>query len=88
MRIGKRIVQLQASLALVQNQTASARPQKDQYGRVPFAHPALNGLENLSSQKKSFLTDRRKMAELAQKYDMQKVVRWQPRDVCSPCSAL
>lgn len=75
-------MQLQASLALVQNQTAGARPQKDQYGRVPFAHPALDGLKNLSSQKKSFLTDRRKMAELAHKYDMQKVVRWQPRDVC------
>lgn len=86
---GKRVVQLQASLALVQNpEIARARPQKDQYGRVPFAHPALDGLKNLSSQKKSFLTDRRKMAELAQKYDMQKVVRWQPRDVCHPFPTL
>lgn len=78
-------MQLQASLALVQNpETANAPVEKDQYGRVPFAHPALDGLKNLSSERKSFLTDRRKLAELAQKYDMQKVVRWQPRNVCHP----
>lgn len=78
-------MQLQASLALVQNpDTASAPVGADEYGRVPFAHPALNGLKNLSSNTKSFLTDRAKLAELAQKYDMQKVIRWSPRKVRYP----
>lgn len=76
-------MQLQASLALVQNSgTASAKVQADEHGRVPFAHPALHGLKNLSPENKSFLTDRKELAELARKYDVPKVVRWQPRDVC------
>lgn len=82
-------MQLQASLALVQNPaTASAPVKKDQHGRMPFAHPALDGLKNLSSSTKSFLTDRAKLAELAQKYEMQKVLRWSPRKVRSRLPAL
>ncbi|KAJ5177164.1 uncharacterized protein N7482_003041 [Penicillium canariense] len=78
--LGKRIVQLQASLALVQNpETANTAVKKDDYGRTPFTHPALDGLKNLSPETKNFLTDRSKLAELAQKYDMQKILRWTPR---------
>ncbi|KAJ5303827.1 uncharacterized protein N7443_003487 [Penicillium atrosanguineum] len=78
--LGKRIVQLQASLALVQDPaTANALAAEDQHGRVPFSHPALDGLKNLSTSTKSFLTDRAKLAELAQKYEMQKVLRWSPK---------
>lgn len=78
-------MQLQASLALVQNPaTASAPVVEDQHGRVPFSHPALDGLKNLSSSTKSFLTDRAKLAELAQKYEMQRVLRWSPRKVRLP----
>ncbi|KAJ6107152.1 hypothetical protein N7523_008475 [Penicillium sp. IBT 18751x] len=79
--LGKRIVQLQASLALVQDPaTANASAAaEDEHGRVPFSHPALDGLKNLSASTKSFLTDRAKLAELAQKYEMQKVLRWSPR---------
>lgn len=89
--LGKRIVQLQTSLALAQSTgTASSAPKTDQFGRVPFAHPSLEGLGSLSTSTKSFLTDRTKMAELARKYDMQKVVRWEPRKVGgnSPVSML
>ncbi|KAJ5947893.1 hypothetical protein N7466_000908 [Penicillium verhagenii] len=78
--LGKRIVQLQTSLALAQSaKITTDAPKADQHGRVPFSHPALEGLGNLSSTTKSFLTDRTKMAELARKYEMQKVVRWEPR---------
>ncbi|KAJ5716495.1 uncharacterized protein N7483_002740 [Penicillium malachiteum] len=78
--LGKRIVQLQASLALAQNPTpASSSAKVDEFGREPFSHAALDGLRNLSPSTKSFLTDRSKLAELAQKYEMQKVVRWEPR---------
>jgi large subunit ribosomal protein L15 len=79
---GKRIVQLQASLALVQNPEATnTSTPTDPHGRTPFSHPALDGLRNLSPETKSFLTDRSKLAELAQKYEMQKVLRWTPRKV-------
>jgi large subunit ribosomal protein L15 len=80
--LGKRIVQLQTSLALAQSAgAANNAPKTDQFGREPFTHPSLEGLGNLSTSTKSFLTDRTKMAELARKYDMQKVIRWEPRKV-------
>lgn len=75
-------MQLQASLALVQNpEAANASPKTDPHGRTPFSHPALDGLRSLSPETKSFLTDRSKLAELAQKYEMQNVLRWTPRKV-------
>ncbi|KAJ5345404.1 hypothetical protein N7452_003408 [Penicillium brevicompactum] len=81
--LGKRIVQLQASLALAQNVPAGAQgaspAEKDEFGRVPFTHAALDGLNNLSSETKKVLTERAKLAELAEKYDLQKVVRWSPK---------
>ncbi|KAJ5482617.1 hypothetical protein N7475_001429, partial [Penicillium sp. IBT 31633x] len=79
--LGKRIVQLQASLALAQGvPSAGAAPQKtDEFGRVPFTHPALDGLNNLSGDTKKILTERSKLAELANKYELQKVLRWSPR---------
>lgn len=78
-------MQLQASLALVQNVEAATSPMKDEHGRKPFSHPATRGLPNLSADTKSFLTDRSKLADLAmERYEMQKVIRWNPRDVSSP----
>ncbi|KAJ5796926.1 uncharacterized protein N7518_005466 [Penicillium psychrosexuale] len=78
--LGKRIVQLQASLALAQDAPyTGAAPKKDEYGRVPFTHPALDGLNNLSGETKKILTERSKLAELANKYELQKVLRWSPR---------
>lgn len=80
--LGKRIVQLQASLALVQNpNTSSMTATTDEFGRTPFTHPALDGLKNLSSNAKSSLTDRTKLAELAQRYKMLEVLRWAPKTV-------
>ena len=90
--LGKRIVQLQASLALAQNvsapgaKNAQSQAQNDQFGRVPFTHPALDGLNNLSAETKKVLTERSKLAELGQKYDLQKVIRWSPRKVCPDAS--
>lgn len=82
--VGKRIVQLQASLALVQNPgAASTAAEPDEFGRVPFTHPALDGLKNLSGRTKSILTDRSKLGELAQKYKMLEVLRWAPKQVRS-----
>lgn len=80
-RVGKNVVQLQASLALVQNPSAAASSKPDPYGRETFSHPAVNGLRNLSSRTKNALTDRKKLADLARTYETQKVVRWNPRMV-------
>ncbi|KAJ5775520.1 uncharacterized protein N7511_000531 [Penicillium nucicola] len=85
--LGKRIVHLQASLALAQNvsvpasgaATTGAVNKVDQFGRVPFSHPALEGLNNLSPDNKKVLTERSKLAELGHKYDLPKVLRWSPK---------
>lgn len=81
---GKRIVQLQASLALVQSPGGSAASSVDAFGRRPFEHPALDGLPNLSPSTKELLLSKAKLAELAQKYELQKVLRWSPRKVYHP----
>lgn len=82
---GKRIVQLQASLALVQDAGNFAKKTpEDPYGREPFKHQALEGLSNLSTNTKSFLTSKTKLAELAQRYELQEVIRWSPRKVLYP----
>ncbi|RAL12773.1 mitochondrial 54S ribosomal protein mL57 [Aspergillus homomorphus CBS 101889] len=75
--LGKRIVKLQASLALVGH--SAAPPSRDAFGRKPFRHPALEGLNNLSFNTKNFMTHKSKLADLAQKYQLQKVLRWAPR---------
>ncbi|KAL1970888.1 hypothetical protein VTN77DRAFT_2722 [Rasamsonia byssochlamydoides] len=78
--LGKRIVQLQASLALVQDAGNFAREvPEDPHGRQPFTHPALDGLKNLTSNTRGFLTSKWKIAQLARDYDLQKVIRWAPR---------
>ena len=82
LELGKRIVQLQASLALAQGaQTAKTKATQDAFGRTPFTHQALNSLNNLTQNRKNFLTNKLKLAELADKYEMQKVLRWSPRQV-------
>jgi large subunit ribosomal protein L15 len=88
--LGKRLVHVQASLALAQNvavPAAGSTPTEpankaDKFGRVPFSHPALEGLSNLSSDNKKVLTDRSQLAELGRKYDLHKVLRWSPKQVC------
>lgn len=81
---GKRIVDLQTSLALVQNPANSTgRPTEDAYGRQPFTHPALEGLNSLTNSTKMMLTSRLKVAGLAQKYGLHDVLRWAPRKVGS-----
>lgn len=79
---GKRIVQLQVSLALVQNAGNYKRKiPSDPYGRQPFEHPALEGLENLTDNTKNYITSKNKLSDLAQRYNLQTVLRWSPRMV-------
>ncbi|KAL2866245.1 mitochondrial 54S ribosomal protein mL57 [Aspergillus lucknowensis] len=77
--LGKRIVCLQASLALVQSPPNSPPVSSDAYGREPFAHPALEGLPNLTMGAENFALSKENLAALAQEYKLPAVVRWSPR---------
>jgi large subunit ribosomal protein L15 len=80
--IGKRIVDLQTSMALVsrpRNPTTAHGP--DDYGRVPFEHPALEGLTNLSERAKSEILQKSRLAHLGQDYGVDEVMRWKPKKV-------
>lgn len=83
---GRRIVELQTSLALVHGTSAAAVLENftpDQYGREPFRHPALDRLQGLTEQSKSMIVDKRRIAQLAGKYGLDGVLRWKPKRVGS-----
>jgi len=82
-RVGKRIVLLQASLALIQEPTTySKKIPEDPYGRTPFQHPALQRLDSLSTDAQSSMTDKKRLAALGKQYGLQEVLRWLPKKVC------
>lgn len=75
--LGKRIVDLQASLALL----AMPVPSSLHFDPTDvFVHPALQGLENITPLAKQTVLDPTRLAQLAvRKYGLDKVVRWKPR---------
>ena len=80
--IGKRIVDLQTSLAMIHSTSPHPRvAAPDPYGRTPFEHSALEGLEVLSSEAKMDLTDRKRLAQIAEGYGLAGVIRWKPKQV-------
>ncbi|KAL3481796.1 ribonuclease-III-like-domain-containing protein [Aspergillus californicus] len=76
--LGKRVVQLQASLALAQSTSTTVAP--DPFGRKAFDHPALEGLDNLTRSSKQYLTSKSQLAVLANTYNLQSVLRWNPKN--------
>lgn len=84
--LGRRIVSLQTSLALINSPQptlpTSGNPSElptDSYGRTPFTHPALTGLSNLTSEAKDDILSISRLANLAERYGLDKVVRWKPK---------
>ncbi|TID22702.1 gb [Venturia nashicola] len=78
--LGKRIVELQTSYLLVAAPRAPTAPRgPDQYKRIPFEHPALDGLTNLSDRIKADILDKSRLAQLAREYNIHRVMRWKPR---------
>ncbi|KAI7507643.1 hypothetical protein KC347_g6734 [Hortaea werneckii] len=71
--LGKRILSLQNSLALLRSPTPSSTP------RDPTSHPALSGLEALSPFAKNTVLSPTRLAKLAQTYGIDKVMRWKPK---------
>ncbi|KAF2437168.1 hypothetical protein EJ08DRAFT_602148 [Tothia fuscella] len=77
--LGKRIVDLQTSMALVSAPRGRSAQGPDEYDRVPFHHPALEGLANLSERTKAEMLGKTRVAQLAQNQGLDKVMRWKPR---------
>ncbi|KAL8867377.1 MAG: hypothetical protein Q9174_005704 [Haloplaca sp. 1 TL-2023] len=78
--LGRRIVELQASLNILAMSTTIPEPAvRDEYGREPFKHPALAGLAGLTLQRKNAILDKKRTARLAEKYGLTEVLRWKPR---------
>lgn len=75
--LGRRILELQTSLLLLQQPTpAAASTESDPY---IFTHPSLEGLSNLSAPAKTSIINKTRLAQLAGTYGLDKVVRWRPR---------
>uniref|UniRef100_A0A093XDM4 54S ribosomal protein L15, mitochondrial n=1 Tax=Talaromyces marneffei PM1 TaxID=1077442 RepID=A0A093XDM4_TALMA len=79
--LGKRIVQLQASLLLVQNPgnyktQVPSLSVEDQH--KTFKHAALEGLENLTLDNRGWFTHKVNISRVAEKYGLLKVLRWAP----------
>ena len=87
---GRRVVELQTSQALVDapqaNQwprDANGVPSLDSYGRKPYLHPALNGLQGLTDDAENMVLNKVRLSELAERYGLDKVTRWTPKRVCA-----
>lgn len=78
--LGRRIISLQTSLALINGPQATLVDpnQEDEYGRKPFTHPALNGLQGLTSEAKHNVLNRARLAGVAKRYGIDLVTRWKP----------
>lgn len=75
-------MELQTSLALIHEASGTeTSPQPDQYGREPFVHPALQGIDSFKKSSKGIISEKVKLARLAQSYGLDGVLRWKPRKV-------
>lgn len=83
---GKRIVEREVSCAVVGVPLSAVGKgqmgMEDEWGRVPFEHPALEGLGNLTVEWKADLLDKRRLYALGVKYSLPRVLRWKPKKVC------
>ncbi|KAI9877875.1 MAG: hypothetical protein M1830_002583 [Pleopsidium flavum] len=78
--LGIRLVDVQTSLAIIHSASSQPLPPTaDRLERVPFQHPALNGLTNLTAKTKTLSTDQGRLSQLAQQYGLGSVVRWKPK---------
>ncbi|KAF2827043.1 hypothetical protein CC86DRAFT_322902 [Ophiobolus disseminans] len=84
--LGRRVVELQTSQALINSpqetqwpRDQNGQPMPDQFGRKPFLHPALSGLQGLTDEAESLVLDKTRLAQLAERYGLDKVTRWKPK---------
>ncbi|KAF2815985.1 uncharacterized protein BDZ99DRAFT_432860 [Mytilinidion resinicola] len=77
--LGRRVISLQTSLALLNSTPSSTPAAPDAYNRVPVAHPALAGLGGLTAETKAEVLSKARLAGLAERYGLDKVTRWKPK---------
>jgi len=77
--LGKRIVDLQTSLALLNRTDGTFPPPPDTHQREPFRHPGIDLLPRLNHDAKEQFVNKSKMAHLADSLGLLSVVRWKPR---------
>ncbi|KAH7079726.1 RNase III domain-containing protein [Paraphoma chrysanthemicola] len=84
--LGRRIVELQTSQALINSpqetewpKDAKGLPQPDEFGRRPFLHPALNGVQGLTDEAEGAVLNKTRLSQLAERYGLDKVTRWTPK---------
>jgi hypothetical protein len=53
----------------------------DPYGRAPFEHPAVDAVESLTDDSRTWLTYHKQIAKVAEQYGLPAVMRWVPRNV-------
>jgi large subunit ribosomal protein L15 len=87
---GRRIVELQTSQALISSpqqtewpRDAKGVPLTDEFGRKPYIHPALNGLQGLTDEAEALVLSKSRLAPIAERYGLDKVTRWTPKRVCT-----
>ncbi|KAL6722238.1 hypothetical protein ACLMJK_001345 [Lecanora helva] len=79
--LGRRIIELQASLTLLHGaSTSDIPPAQDEFGREPFQHPSLQGLDGLTAHAKVMMLEKKRVAQLASgRYGLDEVLRWKPK---------
>lgn len=78
---GKRIMNLQTSLYLLNRTDGVFLDPPDDYKREPFRHPGVDLLSRLNEESKHSLTHRPRIATFAQNSGLLSVLRWRPRHV-------
>lgn len=78
---GRRIINLQTTMALLHSTTAAQTQSLPDTvdDRVPFTHPALDGLANLMDVPMTEILTKRRLARFAAQMGMQDIIRWKPR---------
>ncbi|KAL9091026.1 MAG: hypothetical protein Q9159_001652 [Coniocarpon cinnabarinum] len=83
--LGKRITELQTSLALLDAPQSSLPPASnipdDPWSREPLQDAALEGVENVTDMAMERAISKDRLADLAQRYGLHQVVRWKPRQI-------
>lgn len=76
--LGKRILDLQASLALLSTAPMSSSTTAATDSNI-FQHPSLHGLENITPLARNEALNKTRVARVAYTYGLDKVVRWKPK---------
>ncbi|KAK7516993.1 mitochondrial 54S ribosomal protein mL57 [Phyllosticta citriasiana] len=78
--LGRRIVDLQTSLALLDMPMANKRSHfPDPYHREPFQHASLRGVTNVTDKAKMHYAGKYRLAKLAYNFGVDRVLRWRPK---------